>query len=110
MLKSKFAKAKNLLDEKRRHRWAIKGQKDRKKQNVLMKATGWMKGEQQLLLQRSSNVYISKAAALRTGREGASTEYCLLCGLPVNVYQLEFKSSIASTAAHSIMQFIQRLR
>lgn len=45
VLKSKFAKAKNLLDEKRRHRRAMKGARDPKKQNILMRSGGWFKSE-----------------------------------------------------------------
>jgi hypothetical protein len=44
VLKSKFAKAKNLLDEKRRARKLLKGDKKKKQKNVLMRVTGWAKG------------------------------------------------------------------
>jgi hypothetical protein len=45
VLKTKFAKAKNLLDEKRRQRRAMKNRRGSKKRNVLARATGWMKSE-----------------------------------------------------------------
>jgi hypothetical protein len=45
VLKTKFAKAKNLLDEKRRQRRALKAGRGSKKRNVLARATGWMKSE-----------------------------------------------------------------
>jgi hypothetical protein len=46
VLKCKFAKAKNLLDEKRRQRRAMKAARGgSKRQNVLAKAAGWMKRE-----------------------------------------------------------------
>lgn len=45
VLKTKFAKAKNLLDEKRRHRRAMMARRGSKKRNVLARATGWMKSE-----------------------------------------------------------------
>lgn len=57
VLKTKFAKAKNLLDEKRRHRRAMKGAKDSKKQNILMRTGGWLKGE--LLVQLHTAAYPS---------------------------------------------------
>eukprot|EP00775_Hariotina_reticulata_P006841 gene6841-7059_t len=46
VLKSKFAKAKNLLDEKRRARKLLKGDKKKKQKNVLMRVTGWAKVEE----------------------------------------------------------------
>lgn len=45
VLKTKFAKAKNLLDEKRRQRRAMKIRRGSKQRNVLARATGWMKGQ-----------------------------------------------------------------
>jgi hypothetical protein len=51
VLKTKFAKAKNLLDEKRRMRRAMRaGRGGGKKQNVLARASGWVKGERALQL------------------------------------------------------------
>lgn len=48
VLKTKFAKAQSLLHEKRRHRRALKAERGRSKQNVLVKAAGWAKGERSL--------------------------------------------------------------
>jgi hypothetical protein len=45
VLKTKFAKAKNLLDDKRRQRRAMRNGRNSKKGNVLAKAAGWMKSE-----------------------------------------------------------------
>ncbi|WIA07983.1 hypothetical protein OEZ85_007455 [Tetradesmus obliquus] len=45
VLKTKFAKAQSLLHEKRRHRRALKGEQGRAKQNILMKAAGWARGQ-----------------------------------------------------------------
>jgi hypothetical protein len=45
VLKTKFAKAKNLLDDKRRQRRAMKNGRNSKKGNVLAKAAGWMKSK-----------------------------------------------------------------
>lgn len=55
VLKTKFAKAKNLLDQKRRQRKADKAWRGSKKQNVLARATGWVKGEQQVLLRLTAD-------------------------------------------------------
>jgi hypothetical protein len=60
VLKTKFAKAKNLLDEKRRQRTAMKAGRGSKKRNVLARATGWMKRE----CLHSWGLCIAAAAAL----------------------------------------------
>jgi hypothetical protein len=66
VLKTKFAKAKNLLDEKRRQRRAMKAGRGSKKRNVLARATGWMKRE---CLQ-------SVACAADTDNNGGSSAGC----------------------------------
>ncbi|WIA28050.1 hypothetical protein OEZ86_010635 [Tetradesmus obliquus] len=77
VLKTKFAKAQSLLHEKRRHRRALKGEQGRAKQNILMKAAGWARGQvkgfmaaranKDALASHINEVVAKKAAAIEMG-------------------------------------------
>ncbi|KAF8072369.1 NaCP60E [Scenedesmus sp. PABB004] len=76
VLKSKFAKAKSLLDEKRRHRRALKGERGaRKRGNVLARASGWVSGRVSAFVSARAGrdslaSHISDVVSRKTGSEG----------------------------------------